>query len=112
MAALRSRLLDRRREIAVMRSMGATDGALVLMHLAEGLALGALGWLAGVALGWPLAHLFVQQMSRVLFALDLCFTAGMVALSAGVTLLSAVLSSLAPALAAARSSTDAALRYE
>lgn len=105
-------VLDRRREIAVMRSMCATDGALVLMHLAEGLALGGLGWLAGVALGWPLAQLFVQQMSRVLFALDLRFTADMVALSAGVALLSAVLSSLAPALASARSSTAAALRYE
>ncbi len=105
-------VLDRRREIAVMRSMGATNGALLLMHLAEGLTLGLLGWLAGVALSYPLAAAFVRQMTRVLFALDLRFTPGLVALSALFTVGLAVLSSLVPALAAARSPTSVALRYE
>jgi len=105
-------VLDRRREIAVMRSMGATNGALVLMHLAEGLALGLLGWVAGVALSYPLARVFVQQMASVLFALELRLPPVLVALSGAFTVGLALLSSMVPALAAARSSTSAALRYE
>ena len=105
-------VLDRRREIAVMRSMGATDAALIVAHLAEGLALGLLGWLLGLGLGYPLARIFVHQMSSVLFALDLVFSAQAIALSAAFTLGLAALASLGPALAAAHSPTSAALRYE
>lgn len=47
---------DRRYDIALMRSLGATRGKIVKLVLAEGLALGVCGTLLGVALGHGFAY--------------------------------------------------------
>ena len=105
-------VLERRREIAVMRAIGATDAALILAFLTEGLALGGLGWLLGLALGYPFGHLFTAQLSRVLFSLGFVLTPEAILMSFAFTLGLAILSSLGPALAAAHTSASTALRYE
>jgi len=105
-------VLERRREIGVLRAMGATNEALELSFLAEGLALGGVGWALGVLVGIPAARLFIAQMSRVLFTLDLVLRPPIILASLVFTLALAILSSLGPALAAARTPTSAALRYE
>jgi putative ABC transport system permease protein len=103
---------ERRREIAVMRAVGATDAALVLSFLTEGLVLGALGWLLGFFIGYPSGRLFTGQLSRVLFALRFVLSARAVLASAAFTLGLAIASSLVPALGAAHTSSSAALHYE
>jgi putative ABC transport system permease protein len=105
-------VLERRREIGVLRAMGATDSALVLTFVAEGGALGAMGWIIGVLIGLPAARLFTIQMSRVLFTLDLVSSPAAILASLMFTLGLAIVSSLGPALAAAQTPTSAALRYE
>jgi len=103
---------ERRREIAVMRAIGATDAALILSFLTEGLALGSLGWLVGLALGYPVARLFTAQLSRVLFTLPLVLSARTVLGSMAFTVGLAAVSSLGPALGAAHTPASAGLRYE
>jgi len=105
-------VLERRREVAVMRAVGATDAALVLIFLAEGAALGGLGWLLGLALGYPAGRLFTEQLGRVLFALGFMLSPGVVLASLLFTVGLSIVSSLGPALGAAQLRADAALRYE
>jgi putative ABC transport system permease protein len=105
-------VLERRREIAVLRVVGATDAALLLAFLTEGVALGLVGWLLGLGLGYPAGRLFTAQMSRVLFDLTFRFSVRSVLWSLAFTLVLAAASSLGPALAAAHTRADDALRYE
>ncbi len=57
---------QRRSEIAMMRSRGATPGQVVGMAFLEGLSLGMLSWIAGTGLGF----LFTQTMGRAQRFLD------------------------------------------
>lgn len=105
-------VLERRREIGVLRSIGATDMAVMLMFVTEGLVLGLIGWVAGLVVGLPAGRLFAGQMSRVLFTIDYVVSPSAIVGSAVFCLALAVISSIGPAWGAARTSTDAALRYE
>ena len=105
-------VLERRREIAVMRAMGATNSALLLAFLAEGLAFGGLGWVLGLALGYPTGYLLTRQLGQVLFSLNFVMSPLTVLVSLFFCLGLAALSSLGPALSAAQTSASAALRYE
>ncbi len=55
--------LERRREIALMKALGATPGDVVRLFVAESLAIGALGGLGG----WLLGVLFAQVIGREVF---------------------------------------------
>jgi putative ABC transport system permease protein len=55
--------LERRREIALMKALGATRGGVIRLFAAESLAIGALG---GV-LGWLLGLFFAQIIGREVF---------------------------------------------
>jgi putative ABC transport system permease protein len=56
MATVTTILLHRRREVAVMKALGASDGAVALLFLAEIVALGAVGGLVGFTAGALLAR--------------------------------------------------------
>lgn len=105
-------VLERRREIGVMRALGAGDGNLVQVFLAEGLFLGALGGALGLAMGYPLAHLFVGLLSNYLFELEVSLPSWGPAALVAYALALAAASSLAPSWGAARFSASQALRYE
>jgi len=105
-------VLERRREIAVIRALGGDDGAILLVFLVEGLLLGSAGWLLGVALGYPTARLFTAQLSRVLFVLDFRLPLAALAMSLAFTLGLTTLAILGPALGAAHTSAAMGLRYE
>ncbi len=105
-------VLERRREIGVLRSIGASNRALLQIFVGEGAAMGALGWLVGLALGYPLGHLFTHLMERVLFQIDFAFPPALLLASLAFTLALAGAASLGPALAAARMPAQQALRYE
>ena len=105
-------VLERRREIAVLRALGATNADLALSFMVEGMALGAVGWFIGLALGYPWGRLFTRQLGRVLFSLDFVFSLKVVTASLFFTLGLAALASLGPALGAAHARAGAGLRYE
>ncbi len=105
-------VLERRREIGVLRSIGAADQNLVQVFLTEGIAMGLGGWALGLAIGYPLGQLLLNLMQAVLFHIDYVFTPRMMLASLVFALVLAVLASLAPALAAARMRVGQVLRYE
>lgn len=105
-------VLERRREIGILRAMGAENASLVQVFLTEGLALGLGGWILGIVLGYPLGWLLVNLMQSVLFHIDYVFSLGMVLTSLAFALTLTALASLAPALGAARMRVGQVLRYE
>jgi putative ABC transport system permease protein len=105
-------VLERRREIGVMRALGGRNSHLIQVFLTEALAMGGFGFLLGLALGFPLARLLVWLMEQVLFPLDFVFPVAMVANALLFTLLLTAIASIGPALGAARMKVSHALRYE
>ena len=69
MANMTAIVLERRKDIAVMKALGAGDRLLMRLFLAEGAALGLGGGLVGVLAGTPAARLLGQRLFGV--ALDL-----------------------------------------
>jgi putative ABC transport system permease protein len=49
-------ILERRREIGIMKAIGASDGDVKKLFFAEAGAMGVLGGFVGVALGWGIGH--------------------------------------------------------
>lgn len=107
-------VLERTREIGVMRAIGASDGDILQLVIVEGLTLGAVSWLLGTALSLPISKLladgvglaFLAVPLPLMFSLDgfLIWLAGAIALSA--------LSSFLPARNASRLTIRKALAYE
>src|SRR6516225_1015736 len=99
--ALGASVLERRRDIGLLRSLGASGRRVAAVFWIEGAALSALAWLLASATGIPLAYLFVQQFRDRVMPTDFHFNplalAGMVA----ATFVLATLATLVPAHRAA-----------
>ena len=105
-------VLERRREIGIMRSLGGRDSHLVQVFMAEALALGGAGFVLGLALGWPMARGLVAVLEAVLFPLQFVFPLYMIASAFVFTVALTMAASVGPALGAARLRVSEALRYE
>jgi putative ABC transport system permease protein len=105
-------VLERRREIGVLRSVGASDANLVQAFLTEGFALGVGGWIVGILIGYPLGALLLRIMEAVLFQIPYRFNLQMVLVSLVFALVLSGAASLVPALGAARMKVGQVLRYE
>ncbi|MBF6614725.1 MAG: ABC transporter permease [Chloroflexi bacterium] len=105
-------VLERRREIGVMRSIGGRNSHLIQIFLTEALLMGGAGFLLGLLIGYPLARGLVWLMANVLFPLDFVFPAAMIANALAFTLLLTAVASIGPALGAAHLKVSQALRYE
>ncbi len=118
---------DKGRDIAILRTMGATRGAVLRIFILTGLSIGVIGSVLGVALGVPLArHLedireFVNRVfSLNLFPADIYHLSQLpsaldpheVAVVAIMTLCLSFLATIYPAWRAARLDPVEALRHE
>ena len=94
---------NRRKEIAVRSSLGASPGRIVRQFITEGLVLTAAGSLAGLALiSWTM-HILTSlipanMMSRMPFWEDLGLNSDVMAFAGGIALLMAVFFSFTPTL--------------
>jgi len=106
-------VMERRREIGVLRAIGAVDWSMVQVFLTEGLILGLLGAIVGLLIAYPLARYFVDTIAAHMgFPIPTVFTGGTAAAGALFALILAAAASLGPALGAARMRVSEALRYE
>ncbi len=106
-------VMERRREIGVLRSIGAVDWSMVQVFLTEGLILGLLGAIVGLLIAYPLARYFVDTIAAHMgFPIATVFTGETAAAGALFALVLAAAASLGPALGAARLRVSEALRYE
>jgi putative ABC transport system permease protein len=111
-------ILERRREIGIMKAIGASDGDIKKLFFAEAGAMGILGGVVGVALGWAIGqiinlgtniYLKRQDMPPEHFwAVPWWLVAGAISFAFVVSLLSG----LYPAARAARLDPVQALRYD
>jgi putative ABC transport system permease protein len=104
-------ILERRREIGVLRSLGGSNERLVQIFLTEGLFLGLLGFVVGLILGYPLAQLLCGFIGQAAFPVDFVFQLQMVISTFIFALLLTTAASLGPALGAARIKIGQTLRY-
>jgi putative ABC transport system permease protein len=114
MSTMSINVVERRREIGVMRAIGATSATIIGIFIAEGILVGVLSWLLAVPLSYPGARIFSNIIGSTLFQMPLDFdysVGGMMAWLAIVIVLSAI-ASLWPALRATQVSVREALAYE
>jgi putative ABC transport system permease protein len=67
-------VLERTREIGVMRAIGATDNAIQRIVVVEGVLIGLISWLIGAALAYPAGAAISSGVGQVLFSTDLPYT--------------------------------------
>jgi putative ABC transport system permease protein len=60
-------VLERTREIGVLRAIGARHRAIVMMIQAEGLVIAVFGWLVSIPLSVPMSSLLADAFGRVMF---------------------------------------------
>jgi putative ABC transport system permease protein len=107
-------VLERTREIGVMRALGAPDRAIVSLVQVEGLVVAALAWIASLLLSIPIGHLLADAFGRVMFAVPmqtLPNASGAVAWAAMLAVVSTVACTW-PARRAVRLPAARALAYE
>jgi putative ABC transport system permease protein len=107
-------VLERTREIGVLRSLGAQNGAVRRMVIVEGLAIGLLSWAAALPLSVPLAIYLGNSLGMSLLArpLDYLFSVPGALLWLGLVTVISVVASAVPAQNAARLTVRTALAYE
>jgi putative ABC transport system permease protein len=104
-------VVERRREIGVLRTVGAPTGTLLWTFLLEGLLLGLLGWGLGLVVGAPASRLLVEFLGNTLIPLDYALPAAGVRATLLATVGIALAASLGPALFATRIRIAEILRY-
>jgi len=107
-------VLERRREIGVMRAIGASSWQVIRLFVGEGVLLGLISWLIALPLSIPAAYgLATRGLSLALNQqLSYNFTPLGAALWLAIITLLAVLASLFPARSAARVSVRESLAYQ
>lgn len=111
-------ILERRREIGIMKAIGASDGDVRKLFFAEAGAMGILGGIVGVLLGWAIGqvinlgtNIYLKRQSlppEHFWAVPVWLVAGAILFAFVVSLVSG----LYPAGRAARLDPVQALRYE
>lgn len=107
-------VMERTREIGVMRAIGASDGAVLRIVLIEGVVIGMLSWLIGAALAFPTGFALSSAVGFALFQAPLTyvFSSNGVFTWLGIVIILATVASFLPAQGASRLTVREVLAYE
>jgi putative ABC transport system permease protein len=105
-------VVERRREIGLMRAIGAVSPAVAGIFVGEGLLLGVLSWLLAIPLSVPGGILFAKALSEALVPMEFAFSVPGTLMWLGIVGLLAAAASIWPAMGAARISVRESLAYE
>lgn len=114
MTTMSVNVLERRREMGVLRAIGATSRMIALIVVAEGLSIGILSWLLAAITAWPISKAIGNVLVNALFrdGMDFVFEPlGLVIWLAASIVLSGV-ATLLPAWRASKSTVREALAYQ
>jgi len=114
MSTMSINVIERRREIGVMRATGAMSAAIASIFVVEGVLLGALSWLFAVPLSVPGARLLSDTVGNIIFETPFEFVYSIqgMALWLAIVIVLSAMASLWPALKAAQVSVRESLAYE
>ena len=107
-------VVERSREIGVMRAIGARDRAVLAVFMAEGLLIGVLAWVVGVIVSLPISKILSDALGESFLERPLAFTPSLEGILAWLVIV-AVLPLVArflPAWRATRLAVREVLAYE
>jgi putative ABC transport system permease protein len=110
--ALGASVVERQRDIGLLRSLGASGRRVAQVFWVEGLALSAVAWLLASLVGVPLAYLFVGLFRRLIMPIDFHFDPLAFAVMLAATVAIATLATVVPAVRAASLRAVDLLRYQ
>ncbi|MRS05472.1 FtsX-like permease family protein, partial [bacterium] len=107
-------VVERGREVGVMRSIGAASMDVVGIFLVEGILIGLVSWFAALPFSYPAARMFSGTVGNSLFSFPLEYQYSIqgVWLWFIIVALLSTLASIWPALRASRISVRESLSYE
>jgi putative ABC transport system permease protein len=107
-------VLERTREIGIMRSIGADDRAVMRTVIAEGVVIGVISFALAIVLSVPFTYLLSTIVSLAVFQtpIDTIFTFTGYGIWLGLVLVLSALASILPARRAARLTIREVLAYE
>jgi putative ABC transport system permease protein len=107
-------VLERTREIGVMRSIGAVDGEIIKTVIIEGVIIGLISWFLGVLASFPITSLLSNIIGQAIFNAPLAVTFDWLGVVTwlGLVLVLSSLASVLPAYNAVRLTIREVLAYE
>ena len=117
-SALTMMVIDKTREIAILKSMGATSGGVARVFMAVGVAIGGVGTFFGLGIGLTLCEVVERYNYRLdpkvylIDRLPISVSPVEVALVGGITMVISALATLLPAMRASRLLPVEGLRYD
>jgi putative ABC transport system permease protein len=107
-------VLERTREIGIMRAIGADDRAVMRTIIAEGFVIGAMSFILAIILSIPFTYLLSTIVSLAVFQtpIDVIFTFTGYGIWFALVLVLSVVASIVPARNAARLTIREVLSYE
>ena len=114
MGAMSINVLERTREIGVLRAVGATNRGVASVFILEGVLIGALSWAFGSLLALPLGKFLSDMVGISIMASPLTFSFSMQGVWAWlvIVILLSALASFLPARNASRLTVREVLAYE
>jgi len=114
MATMSISVVERTREIGVMRAIGASDGAIMRIVVGEGMLIGFASWLLGVLASLPLSQALSNAVGFTFLnaTLSYVYSGSGAVLWLGLMMIMAALASYFPARRAARLTVREVLAYE
>jgi putative ABC transport system permease protein len=114
MGTMSINVLERTREIGVMRAIGASNGAVRQVFIIEGVLIGVLSWLAAAILAYPVSKFLSDLVGQQFLSTPLAYTYSMngVLLWLVVVIILSALASFVPAWNASRLTVREVLAYE
>jgi putative ABC transport system permease protein len=114
MGTMSINVLERTREIGVMRAIGASNASVRQIFIVEGNIIGILSWVLGVILAYPVSKLLSDAVGRQFLStpLDYTFSMSGVLIWLVVVIVLSALASFLPAWNASRLTVREVLAYE
>ena len=107
-------VLERTREIGVMRTIGAVDKVIMQSVVIEGLVIGLITWVLAIALSFPISYILLTIVGEAMMgsAMTLSITPMGIVLWLAVVIALSIFASIMPARNAARLTINEVLAYE
>jgi putative ABC transport system permease protein len=114
MGTMSINVLERTREIGVMRAIGASNAAILRIILVEGMLIGLLSWIIGGLIALPASRVLTETVGIALLqaAPSYIFSTNGAILWLGIVLVLALLASFLPARRASQLTVREVLSYE